>query len=54
MFLNPAYWMMFVDLTRNFIQAGTLVGFFMEQSLQIGEVWSFYKTMSDKAARYPL
>ena len=31
-----------------------LVGFFMEQSLQIGGVWSFYKAMSDKVERYPL
>ena len=25
----------------------------MEQSLQIGGVWSFYKAMSDRAERFP-
>ena len=26
----------------------------MEQSLQIGGVWSFYKAMSDRTERFPL
>ena len=54
MHLNPAYLMMFIDLTRSFIQARKLMGFFIEQSLQICGVWSFYKAMSDKVERYPL
>ena len=29
------------------------MGFFMEKSLQIGGVWSFYKSMSDRAERFP-
>ena len=43
--------MLFIDLARSFIQARKLVGFFMEQSLQIGGVWSFYKAMSDSTER---
>ena len=54
MLFNPASLMLFVDLNRSFIQAGTLVGIFMEQSLQIGGVWRFYKAMSDNAERFPL
>ena len=54
MLLNPAYLLLFVDLTRSFIQARKLVGFFKEQSLQIGGIRSFYKAMSDKAGRFPL
>ena len=54
MLLNPAYLMLFVDLTRSFIQARKLVGNFMEQSLKIGRVWSFHKAMSDMAERSPL
>ena len=38
MLLNPAYLMLFIDLTRSFIQARKLVGIFKEQSLQIGGV----------------
>ena len=30
------------------------MGIFMEQSLQICGVWSFYKAMSDRAERFPL
>ena len=30
------------------------MGIFMEQSLQIRGVWSFYKAMSDRAERFPL
>ena len=30
------------------------MGIFMEQSLQVGGVWSFYKAMSNRAERFPL
>ena len=30
------------------------MGIIMEQSLQIGGVWSFYKAMSDRPKRFPL
>ena len=52
--LNHAYLTLFIDLTRSFIQARKLVDIFMEQSLQIGGVWSFYNAMSDREERFLL
>ena len=54
MLLNPAYLMLFIGLTRTFIQARKLVEHFMEQSLQIGGVWSFYKEMPDRQKGFRL
>ena len=49
MLLNPAYLMLFIDLTRSYIQARKVVAFYMEQSLQIVRVRSFNKAMPDRA-----
>ena len=49
--LNPAHLMLFVDLTRSFIQARKLLGFFVEQSLQVGLYGAFIKQCLTKQKR---
>ena len=53
MLLNPAYLMLFVDLTMSFIQARKLVVFY---GAILANWWGmeFFKAISDRAERLPL